>query len=258
MCSAVVEDEWGSNKEHWTVVGAKAVGTNHHKSGAPCQDQIDWIALEDGTVFLAAADGAGSAENSETGALIAVQSVRRVAPLLWSRPQMRADVQRTTLALFRAAARSVRAEAARLSVSPRTLATTLTVVCIGLLESAVGRVGDGLVAIESDKQIFTPMNHAQREYANEATFITAKNWRCAMQIECIDSRAINAISLSSDGLRLVACADTRLGSPYTPFYEDVFGAIRGGMRAVQLESFLQSVEDRTGDDKSLLVAARGQ
>jgi len=101
------------------------------------------------------------------------------------------------------------------------------------------------------------MRHADREYANEASFVTDRHWRNSLTLAVLESREISGIALSSDGLRLVACSDVRTGTPFEPFFEDLFKAAESGVSEEQLARFLESVDDRTGDDKSLLVAVRG-
>ena len=56
----------------WRVVGASSPGRTHDVQGVPCQDAHAYRVLEDGTLLVAVADGAGSAERAQDGAQNAV------------------------------------------------------------------------------------------------------------------------------------------------------------------------------------------
>lgn len=55
---------------------------------------------------------------------------------------------------------------------------------------------------------------------------------------------------------MVATADPATGAPHQPFYDDMFDAVARAVGSRELGTFLEQVEDRTGDDKCLVVAAR--
>jgi serine/threonine protein phosphatase PrpC len=61
----------------WHVVGAAVRGVSHERTDLPCQDAVDWRVLDDGTLLIAVADGAGSARFSDAGARLAVDAVLR-------------------------------------------------------------------------------------------------------------------------------------------------------------------------------------
>jgi serine/threonine protein phosphatase PrpC len=57
----------------WNILAASATGTSHTKNSTPCQDAHRWTMMETGTLLIAVADGAGSAERSQAGAVCAVE-----------------------------------------------------------------------------------------------------------------------------------------------------------------------------------------
>ncbi len=63
-------------------------------------------------------------------------------------------------------------------------------------------------------------------------------------------------SLSTDGLRLVATSDRSPEHRTSPFYDEVFAAVARGAESSNLHTFLEEVDDRTGDDNALVVVAR--
>jgi hypothetical protein len=108
----------------------------------------------------------------------------------------------------------------------------------------------------SSGEVTCPLLHEAREYANETSFLVGNDWRKCLRMEILPP-AVDAVGLSSDGLRMVATSNVRTGEPYVPFYEDMFRAVQDGAGDESVLKFLTNVEDRTGDDKSLILAVRG-
>ena len=65
------------------VLGARAVGPAHERSGTPCQDAFAWAVLSAEAVVVAVADGAGSAAHAEEGARLAVEAAVASARGAW-------------------------------------------------------------------------------------------------------------------------------------------------------------------------------
>src|SRR5436305_15064924 len=63
----------------WHILGASVVGTSHRKIGRGCDDAHAYLQLEDGTLLLAVAGGAGSAKRSADGAKCEVQAALQAA-----------------------------------------------------------------------------------------------------------------------------------------------------------------------------------
>src|SRR5438874_1519448 len=59
--------------QRWRVVGTSVPGVRHRRRGEPCQDVFRRTETADGTLVIAVADGAGSAEFAEVGARRAVE-----------------------------------------------------------------------------------------------------------------------------------------------------------------------------------------
>src|SRR5262245_8609022 len=58
----------------WRWIGTSVVGTSHLSSDLSCQDSHGAIALDNGVLVVAVADGAGSAPRAAEGSRCAVES----------------------------------------------------------------------------------------------------------------------------------------------------------------------------------------
>lgn len=205
--------------------------------------------------MLAIADGAGSALHGAQGAAAAVdaarESVRRTAASPRRQRLATADVLRLA---FRAARRRVFATATELDVEPRDVATTLACVVVRAGALAAAQVGDGIVVVDHDGEIRAITEPSHGEYANETVFVTSAGALADLAVDVLPADEVHAVALSTDGLQLVALDDRRAGTPFVPFFEDAFVWLTsGGADDAGVASFLAAVDDRTGDDKTLLL-----
>src|SRR2546427_12564589 len=74
-----------SSTAQWRVVGASVTGTGHQKMGRGCDDAHRFRISSTGSLFLAVADGAGSASRSAEGAGYVVQTALQTAETLLAR-----------------------------------------------------------------------------------------------------------------------------------------------------------------------------
>lgn len=271
----------------WRLTGAEVQGVSHARLGLPCQDVQAYRVEPDGTLLVALADGAGSAEFSELGARCAVESALLVLTLAGERgfpaegPGRQAGweslFQEIFLAARGAVLRLVEDEEGAPVVNARRYACTLTCAVAGADYLAVGQIGDGVVVAsggrtratepdageEADRfedHLFTVTRLQRGEYANETHFITQEDALDQLSTVLVECR-IDGLAVMSDGLlRLALKMSTQ--EPHRPFFEPLFrfaGAIHGAEEAAaQLASFLGSerVNARTDDDKSLVLAVR--
>lgn len=245
-------------RRSWAVVAAAAVGRSHLRTAQPCQDRFAWSWTGAGLLSAAVADGAGSAPLAQLGAATAVDAVDRLAQRLGSAVHPPAAVAPALFTAFFGAARTaVRYQAWRRGVPLGDLATTLAVAVLGPKHLLLGQVGDGLLTVRrSTGEIVAPVPPARGEYVNETYLLTDPGWAANLTFVCLPADTVSGFALSTDGLRLVATSNPATGAPHGPFYDDIFGAVAQGASPRQLAEFLERVEDRTGDDKCLLVAAR--
>ena len=247
----------------WRVVGSAVAGASHLRNDLPCQDYQSsrLLPVGDGQALLVAlADGAGSAENADLGAYIAVEAVLQSledslttldASSLDFESAMRAAFADAQLALFE------RAEGEEIPV--RSLATTLT--CVIAVDGflTVGQLGDGSVIIQTGEDELVAVTQPQRgEYANETFFLVQEDALEHLQVQVLHY-PVQGLAVLSDGLMRLAL-QMPANLPHLPFFKPLFAFIASvedvDAAKGQLASFLSSerVSARTDDDKSLVLA----
>ncbi|HUP85444.1 MAG TPA: PP2C family serine/threonine-protein phosphatase [Acidimicrobiales bacterium] len=227
----------------WRPLTASVAGAGHRARGIGCEDASCVDVLDDGTLLVAVADGAGSAPRAAEG------SSRAVAAAMEG---LRAAVDLDAVL-----------SGARLALEPVVagerlgdLATTLLVVRAGqsLIETA--QVGDGAVVLRRDGELEVLAADTKGEYLNETCFLTSDGWRASMRIESAPAEGVDGIAAMTDGLQLVAF-DLSSGRPHAPFFSPFFSFAAGDGDVGQLAAFLGSdrVGERTDDDVTLAIAS---
>ena len=238
----------------WKLVYGSVKGTSHVHSGQPCQDSCSG-SVAGSTLFAACADGAGSAELSHLGAHAAVESLMGQAASLESVPT------REQVEIWVGAARArVLEEAAANDTTPRQLACTLLAAIVGDSWAAFAQIGDGVIVFdgpEGYELAFWPDNG---EYANTTRFLTEDDYHANLRIEIVE-RYVTELALLTDGLQMLALDFGRV-KVHDRFFTPLFRTLKNGpdeetLRTSLLE-FMDSkrVNDRTDDDKTLLLAIR--
>jgi hypothetical protein len=232
----------------WSVIGASVTGTSHLKLGRGCDDAHGWRVGEDLTV-LAIADGAGSRPGTSTiGAHVAVASVLR---------RLAAAPETAMPELFAFALQALEDEADALGLRPDRLATTLSVAMLSDTRTMVGQLGDGVAVVETDTGEIRAVALAERfEYANEVVFITTADGLDHVKVFDM-AKPVRSMALSTDGLRYKILENLDTGEPFESFFADSWSfARRADAGSPALQRFLESVDDQTGDDKTLVLAVR--
>lgn len=245
------------NPSQWRVVGASVCGASHEKTGQPCQDAHHWLALADGTVLAAVADGAGSAAFSDIGAALAAQTaVKTLATALsagsaaaggglgstdvpvhpeptgTAEPQgpvrapdptavEEAACKHWLIEALVAARAALEAEASARGVPARELASTLLVVMARTGFIAAAQVGDGaVVAAAASGEVFALTTPRSGEYLNETTFLTSPDALSQLQLG-IWRGDLAHWAMFTDGLQMLALRVPG-GTPYAPFFIPLF------------------------------------
>jgi hypothetical protein len=151
-------------------------------------------------------------------------------------------------------------EAVAQDVPPRQLACTLLAAIVGDDWAAFVQIGDGVIVFDGDsgyELAFWPENG---EYANTTRFLSDADFRKHLRIEIVSKR-ISELAILTDGLQMLAL-DFAMARVYDRFFAPLFRTLRNGasedtLRASLLD-FMNSkrVNDRTDDDKTLLLATR--
>ena len=225
----------------WSAVSASVTGSSHRARGEQGQDAVARRLLDDGTLVLAVADGAGSAPLAAEGSALAVEAAVAL------------DAATTIEDRFDAAHAALGGDAP-------SRATTLLVAVFGEHDLCVGHVGDGFVVARhvcsASYSVLVPA--PEREYVNETTFLSSTNWRDDLRVEVVEALSVDGVALLTDGLQLVAM-ELATSTPHAPFFDPLFAwATADGAGDDELESFLSSdrLAARTDDDLTLALAVR--
>ena len=247
----------------WHVIGAAVQGTAHRKAGLPCQDVYMVLLLPGGSLLVAVADGAGTAELADQGARCAVeQLMHNLSSALEENPPE--DESGWTGLVFQAY-QNTQNELFRLADEldrpVRDFATTLTCAMVVDPWFVVGQLGDGaVVAQEPGGELFSVTQAQRGEYANETFFLTQDEGLHRLEIYALNQR-VNALAVMSDGLTRLALKMPSY-EPHPPFFQPFFSFIHAMQDTIQAEQrladFLASerVCARTDDDKTLVLAVR--
>jgi hypothetical protein len=255
----------------WRYTSTSVQGTSHIESGLPCQDsslcRVITSPNGDDFLILVASDGAGSASHSEKGSRRLCQyfmvKLTRYIEQGWMQHQIdEARVRKSIEILTRHAAQTIKKFAEEQGVAKRELAATLVLAIVGQGKSIFLQIGDGGIVVNCDggyDPVFWPQSG---EYANMTYFITDDLAIKNLQFKVLN-KAVDEIAVFTDRIQSLALAyETQ--SAHAPFFRPQFEYIRRIPEADlpllkdQLEGFLNSkpVNDRTNDDKTLILACR--
>jgi len=243
----------------WRCISASVIGSSHVAQKLPCQDAHETLTLDDGTLIVAVADGAGSAKRSEEGSRLAVHnSVRYLAGQLQATCPQTSDECESLLAKAVADTRAALEELAP-GEHFKEVATTLllTVVTDRWLSSI--QVGDGAVVCRDQSGAMQVLSaRGDSEYINETTFLTSSDYLKHLHHATLPSQDVTGLAMFSDGIELLALryADN---TAHEPFFRTMFQfAETPSSNSAEMEEFLLSerVCERTDDDKTLVLAVR--
>ncbi len=256
-------------------------GTSHQKLDHGCDDAHAYRKLDNETLLLAVADGAGSASRSAEGASYTVQESLVAAEYMLAQQaeptnerewkDVLSDILRTTrttlekFALGNGEATNTTAgetveEIPKPGILPlRAFATTFLLTIVTSQWIAITQIGDGAVVVQYDDgtlEALTQPDHG--EYINETSFITDPDYLKRTQYIILPQVGIHGIALLTDGLQMLAL-DFTTNRPYEPFFMPLFRfAARPETTELELKTFLASerVCARTDDDKTLILGVR--
>lgn len=254
----------------WRFTSTSVKGTSHVDSNIPCQDfsLCKLVKTQHGNDFLVlvASDGAGSATYSDEGSRLVceyfAEKLTRYIEQGWTLDRTDEDIARQIFVLAKHAAQTIKRAAKKRGVEKREFAATLVLAIVGQEKSIFLQLGDGGIVIntaENYAPVFWPQSG---EYANMTYFITDDSAIKNLQFKVIN-QTVTEIALFTDGIQGLALKyDTQ--SAYAPFFRPQFEYLRQvsdldlPLVEDQLIAFLNSkpVNDRTNDDKTLILACR--
>jgi Protein phosphatase 2C len=119
--------------------------------------------------------------------------------------------------------------------------------------------GDSIVVVRRDGAYETVAPARRGEYVNETVFVTDSQGVAGARITVLPADTLDAVFLSTDGLRFKILADLAAMAPFPPFFDDLLEYLRSpDASADAIGRFLSGLTgDQSGDDKTLVAAVRG-
>lgn len=248
----------------WKIICGISIGTSHVKRGSPCQDFALTRQLNiNGEQFLviACADGAGSCSLSDKGAALACATfVELVDTWLNSGSAHFASTSENMLGWYRQVRNRLLDEAKERDASIRELSCTLLTAVVGEAASYFGQIGDGVIVVRNGDGLGAVSWPQSGEYVNTTNFVASEDFDRHLALSTVTGR-LDEIAVITDGLQSLAL-HSATQQVHCPFFEPMFQALRASDDAddlnESLREFLSStaVNDRTDDDKTLILASR--
>jgi len=261
-----------SSERPWRYAHASVIGRSHIASETPCQDasacEVLYLAGAS-TLFGIVSDGAGSAPLSQIGARFACEVILDEARAALASGggvgALDEEFTHGSLERFQHALARVARRAGR---PVRDFACTLLWAAVDEHRAAFAQVGDGAIVVSVAEDAGAPRGFEwvfwpqQGEYVNQTNFAHDPRAFRALQFEAREQR-VEELALFSDGLQGLVL-DVRRRVAHQRFFEPMFVAMRwaepGRSESLchSLQRFLASptIETRTDDDKSLILASR--
>jgi hypothetical protein len=231
----------------------------------PCDDKFGYRILDNGTLLIGVADGAGSAKRGAEGAAIAIEA------MLDSAEKGLADFtpvcQEEWETFLASCLLKARLEIEALAVDGYTagpghlheFATTMVFVAVTAETVGACHVGDGAVVVRTTDGGLDVMAQFERgEYLNETVFLTSPEYPERVAYELRPTSEISAVALMSDGVECIAF-DSQSRSAHAPFFQPMFRfAEAASSTEDELARFLASerVCAVTDDDKTIVLAVK--
>lgn len=252
----------------WSYTKATQVGTSHIKRNEGCQDNAFVYSLRGfkskfGPPLLAAvADGAGSSKFSAEGSRFVLSNLKAeiCRTLATRRTDLTSDLLRSAVSIT-----SARLDQFASKRGHRVRDYACTIVCVLVTDDSAWhiQIGDGAAVFRYGENRIVNYWPAKGAYGNETYFITDESFLDHLHIQKND--VPDELTLFTDGLESIAL-DLKSHQPYRAFFESFYRILTQRKVGFQLDlaeklaEWMQSklVNDRTDDDKSLVLVARSQ
>ena len=237
-------------------------GASHIKSNLPGQDAVEFSTPIPGLLLAAAADGAGSARESERGAALAC---RVALDILTQKlgvgdalPDLPAHGEAALKDAFLAAREAVLAEAKKLDLPQRELSSTLLLLAATPQAVCAMQIGDGAaLLLRPTDEMEAITQPPEAEYLNETFFLVMDEALVLARFRLIEGE-VKGVAMFTDGLQMLALKMPG-AQPHLPFFTPLFRFIASesstGERTAQFQKFLTSprITQRADDDLTLLI-----
>ncbi|WP_048152763.1 PP2C family serine/threonine-protein phosphatase [Methanolacinia paynteri] len=248
------------------VFGGKTTGSSHIKKGVPCQDAFRSEKTDSGEIIVAVADGLGSAEHSEIGAKIAVNTaVDKIKSLFtnsdYGIPDASLMKNRDIITEAFSASRTALEDFAGDNGYPlKKLACTLIVAFTWERYLTTGHIGDGAVTALIQDEIRIISDPGNSEYVNEVTPLTSGKIEDNIRIN-ENIPYVSVFAAFTDGCqRAFLVRKNGEYLPYEPFFRPIFTYAKDVAdeeeASKEIVRFLESdkMNENSDDDKTLVIA----
>nr|VFJ51535.1 MAG: Protein phosphatase 2C [Candidatus Kentron sp. DK] len=248
---------------NWRTVAASVVGTAHTRNGDDCQDsciaQVETSPDHAPLLFIAVADGAGSAMHGGEGAELAIEASTNFIARMCEQPEfaMNDDLAVRCIISIR---EIIYARAEEQGVSARDYACTF----LGVLSSPQGtlvmQIGDGAVVLDVGEGLHVSIIPMSGEYANMTYFVTDEDAIDILKTKLYPNMAAK-VAAFTDGIQRLA-VNMKTNTAHEPFFDPLFQVLSSSLpeQEEQLRSALvdflnkEEIDERTDDDKTLALA----
>lgn len=253
----------------WKWAAASQQGRSHALAGERRQDvQRVQIHLDGSILVAVACDGAGCASHGGLGAALSARILTACARAHFTLGmQLPSDEEITSW--FRIVRHMIADAAVRRNLSASDFASTVVMALSNGRCTKTAHVGDGAIVARPTRtnadepliwQALSWPDHG--EYVSTTFFVTDSDLRLRIEASAI---AVDRLIVMTDGLERLALEFAQT-TPYAPFLEGLCAPLRvdgrsGCERALsrRLSQYLgsEAINDRTDDDKTLILAAFG-
>ncbi|MCL1949151.1 MAG: protein phosphatase 2C domain-containing protein [Turicibacter sp.] len=243
----------------WKSNSYEVVGRAHLKSGMPCQDKTLKM-QQDGVFAIALADGAGSAKDSETGALVAVRSSAEFVTGNFEDLYAFMDGEEAKQQLTGHFLKQLQQKSEELGCKLSDLASTLLLAAVKDDRFLITHIGDGVIGYMVDGVLKVASHPQNGEFANETVFTTSAGMEHSMKLIKGKLDGVNGFVLMSDGsaASLYNRQTLELAKPVQEILKK--NTELEGQRMGQLirHLFDEMIVKRTTDDCSIAVLSRAE
>lgn len=247
----------------WTWAAATCRGTSHERAGTSCQDVARALLIgRSKSVFAAiVSDGAGSARFGGPGAAVTCRTIVNCARRHFATTS-EAPTDEDVWSWIDEARDRINTAAARRDTEARQFACTLVAVFAMRDSTLILHVGDGAAVLRWGGDWVSPSWPANGEYASTTFFVTEEPIP-QLRITRLEQPA-DAVAVFTDGIERLTLNFAE-GRPHAPFFDAMFQPIfrneaagKNNALTASLGRYLggAAVNERTDDDKTLILAAR--
>jgi len=249
----------------WKAIGKSVIGTSHIQNNKLCEDALVYTEVihQNESIFIAiASDGAGSALFANQAAELIVNRGTKIL-IDWILNDLPIN-EAAILALAEILYDELAQEADNCQVPLNEFSSTFLGAVLYKSAAIFFQSGDGVIirddGIGGYAAIWWPQNG---EYINTTSFLIEDKQFPNLKISLIHEQ-INEIAILTDGLQMLTL-NTETLTVHQPFFTSLFKWLRLAIEVddvlilnEKLSDYLSSeaINDRTDDDKTLLLATR--